>query len=175
MAAGLGAAALTNYKKSQDGGGTATDLYISDYGYGHESSSSYGAPQASYGSDTYGAPSGPSHGHEIKKRSSNVRGVKKTPIEQAYNKIITGIRNGLRSKRQAISTEEELKVEIDLEIVFQQIAAMDTADCAKVYVCELASKPKEQFTQRDLETSAMFGPTTKRGEDTLPSKSFQQI
>jgi len=161
-AAGLGAVALAGKAGGGGGGGsTATSYGAPSSGYG-EPSSGYGAPSSSYGapssghgsSSGYSAPSSSHHG-----RSAHAR---RKPDKYAYSQMVRNLNQ--RGKREA--------VQVDLEQVFQEVAAMDAADCAKSYVCQLATSPATHLTQRDKDTINMFGPGVKRGSPGSASEAY---
>jgi len=56
-----------------------------------------------------------------------------------------------RGKRSTITDEQ-----IGEQFVFDSIAAMDTADCGKKYLCEIAATPIQQLTQEELTSLLLF-------------------
>ena len=60
-------------------------------------------------------------------------------------------RGGRRGKRSPVNQEM-----IGEQFVFDAIATMDTIDCGKRYLCEIAATPLEELTQEELSSLLLF-------------------
>ena len=60
-------------------------------------------------------------------------------------------RGGRRGKRSPVDQEM-----IGEQFVFDAIATMDTIDCGKRYLCEIAATPLEELTQEELSSLLLF-------------------